>query len=192
MIFYLFIYDRPFVFKEVAYTNGALFCFITYSNQVKTVAGKFIVRIIYEAGTVILGVFISLFGYIGTVQSLKNLSPGLLEQMKINYYKLFWYPGVMIFIFFPSLIDNLVLAYTGEKSSFIIKAMHLFVTHSIGLINALIYGFQKRSDKRRNEEDDEEGIRCDSQGNELPVTSSNSSRNSLQETLLKANASAYL
>jgi len=97
----------------------------------------------------------------------------------------------MAFIFFPSVIDNLIMAYTGKTSSFTMKALHLFITHSIGLINAIIYGCQSKPEdvKYKNLEDEEEKVR---RGSKLSLTSSRSSRNSLQETLLKANASACL
>lgn len=125
------------------------------------------------------GFIISLYSYIHAIRSTSKLSQGLLHSMDVNIYKLLWYPVVMFLTFIPTMVDNVVHIIRNENSPFIIQALHEGITHVIGLLNAIIYGMQR---KQYNEAYNEKKTECES-----PVRyQSEIEASSLMDSLIKA------
>jgi len=134
----------PAVVNPIAYTNGDIYCYITYASDVTSISTKLIVRMIYEGIPILAGVLITLIGYILTIRKIKKLPPEILEELDISIYKLFWYPALLFVTFVPSILDNYAAIYTGSAVSLSVKALHLSITHLIGFTNAILYGIQRK------------------------------------------------
>jgi len=128
--------------KMVAYTNGDLFCYITYVPEA-SLPVKIGVRLIYEGILVLSGVWITTYGYFRTVKYVRRFSYEAVTHMDLNMHKLFWYPVLIFVTFMPSVIDNFAQIFY-KKPILSLQIMHLCLTHSIGLTNAIVYGLQRR------------------------------------------------
>ena len=140
---YYYNYFRPFILSQVVYTKKDLFCWVSYSADQKNQNAQLAVLLVYQGIPLIVGFLMSLIGYIKTIKRIREIQDAYLYCESFDVYKLLWYPAVMFMIFLPSLVDNIVLNYTKEGNVFI-EAVHLLLTHSIGFINALVYGAQMR------------------------------------------------
>lgn len=167
----------------VAYTNGDLFCYITYAQDA-TLPVKIGVRLVYEVMLVFSGLSITMYGYFKTVRYVRKLSYEAMAHMDVNMSKLFWYPFVIFFTFMPSVINNLVHIYYKE-SFLIVEIIHLSLTHSIGFTNAVVYGLQRRLYVYNSEEEEDEADANDAKQNPRYYYS----RCSTENELVKANAS---
>ena len=145
---------------------------------------KIVIELILEAIPVLSGIIINLIAYVATIKRLNRLHGSFLGHLGVSLRKLLWYPAVMMFVFVPSVLENLAVAYNGQNQTFLLTAIHLFMTHSIGFSNAIVYGIQRNLHKSFNalgtEEEDEEVY------TELP---SSESICSARNELLFANAS---
>ena len=104
--------------------------------------------------------------YVLTFKRLKSLEQNFIDGMGIKPHKLFWYPGVLFIVFVPRLLDGLAKTFYKDQEFFFLKAMHMILTHSIGMANAIVYGFQMKSYYRKYEEADSFRSRMESFLNE--------------------------
>ena len=134
---------RPAFVDDIRYTNGDIYCFITYKQGVSK-GEKLFIRLIYEGLPIFLGLFISAGAYFATIRRLRSLPGMVLAGIDINLNKLFWYPGVMLIAVVPSVLDNFGAIILDAKVPVYLKAIHLLMTHGIGFLNALVYGIQRK------------------------------------------------
>jgi len=78
-------------------------------------------------------------------KEIRDFQSGPLEEAKIKPHRLFWYPFIQIVVFGPRFLDSITRNRVGETAGFIIKALHMVSTHSIGFTNALVYGLQMKT-----------------------------------------------
>ena len=135
----------PNLSDKIEYTNGEIFCYINYPTSVQDVQTKLIVRMLYEGLPMIFALVITIVSYVMTVRKIKQLPEGVVEMLDLNVYKFFWYPGILLVTFIPSIADNFTAIYLGYQLPTAIKIMHVACTHSIGFLNSLVYGLQTRS-----------------------------------------------
>ena len=141
---------RPLIVPQISYQKGPLFCFVSYSPNETNLAVKLAIRTFYEGIPTLLAVIISLVGYISAIRRFKSLPSDIIELLDVNVYKLLWYPVVLILAFVPSMVDNFIQTVDGVDRAFFAKIIHIGCTHSIGFLNALIYGIQMRGVHIRN------------------------------------------
>ena len=172
----------------VAYTNGDLFCYITYVPTV-SLAAKFGVRLVYEVMLVFTGLSITMYGYFRTVRYVRKYSEQAMTHMDVNIHKLYWYPLVIFITFTPSVVNNLVQILYKE-SFLILEIIHLSLTHSIGFTNAVLYGLQRRLYVYNSADDDDEAEE-DNKQNYQRFSSIYSTENELVKANASVDASVY-
>ena len=82
---------------------------------------------------------ITIRGYIRAIKEISLLPKDFAKEIGLNAGKLWWYPSVLIFAFLPSLIDQVISIYSPNRPTWI-TALRIGITHSIGFINAVLYG----------------------------------------------------
>jgi len=176
------LFHRPFYLKSIDWKNSNFYCEISHSDNT-SLREKIAIELILEVIPVFSGILINLVAYIATIKRLNRLHRSFIGHFDVSLRKLLWYPAVMLIVFLPSALDNLLVIFTGQSQNFVLTALHLFMTHSIGFSNAIVYGIQRNLHKSFNtlgtEEDEEEYT-------ELP---SSESICSARNELLFANAS---
>jgi len=133
----------PAFSKDISYTNGDLFCYITYTAGVDKKT-KLLVRTIYEAFPIMSAVIITLGSYFITVRKIRQLPEEIIAAMDLNINKLFWYPAVLLITFVPSVADNFGAIFLDAKIPVAFKLLHLLMTHAIGFTNGIVYGIQRK------------------------------------------------
>jgi len=174
-VFCLSVVLAPFYNKKyIAFKNSDFYCEISYSEDAESSRSKVVIELVLEVIPVLGGIIVNLVAYIATIKRLNRLHASFLGVLNVSLRKLLWYPAVMMIVFVPSALDNLFLA-CGEKPPFALTALHLFMTHSIGFSNAIVYGIQRNLHQSMNgfETEDEESYR------ELTSESTCSARNEL-------------
>lgn len=99
---------------------------------------------IYEGFPLIFGLLISFIGYLCAILKVRQMTAMMRSSLGFNVYKLLWYPAILFIVFFPSLIDNFAAINGNYRNPIFVKAIHLFLTHSIGVWNAVVYGLQRK------------------------------------------------
>ena len=101
----------------------------------------------------ILGILITAITYFRVVVNVKKLAEVHFQKINAGIRKLLWYPALLFIIFLPSLIDHFLLVIDPTHvPSLIFLVPHVAITHSIGLINAIVYGIQKRTSEYKRSE----------------------------------------
>ena len=138
---------------------------------------------IYEGLPVIIGFTATFIQYLLAIKEVKQLPKPILESMGFNIYRLLLYPCVLILSFVPCIIDdvtNLVGDITDKRLD--IRVMRLLISNSIGFINAILYGIQRKLYKVEDE------VNYDYDSETLSRGSSKYLRSqSLQQALVEAN-----
>ncbi len=132
---------------DISYTNGELLCNVTYTAGVSKKI-KLLVRLGYEAFPICSALFITLGSYLLAIKKIRQLPEEVLETMDISMYKLFWYPAVLLITFAPSFADNFGAIYFEKSLPVELKLLHLLITHSIGFTNVIVYGVQRRINRK--------------------------------------------
>jgi len=130
--------------ESISYKNGRLMCWISVTHKDASVAFKLLVVAIYGGLPVFLGIVISIIGYSFAIKRVKQLPEEVLEALEINVFKLLWYPAILFLTFAPSVANALIQNYRGTQTGPTVEAIYLTLTHSIGFINALVYGLQRK------------------------------------------------
>jgi len=128
----------------IVFGNTSLFCAITYAPDVKDIPTKLTVLFIIHGLPIGLGCLVTFFGYLLAIRNIRRISKDLISHMDISVYKLLWYPGLLFVTFTPGLVNNFVTIITGGAAPLGVQILYLILTHSIGLTNAMVYGFQRK------------------------------------------------
>ena len=65
--------------------------------------------------------------------------------------KLFLYPLLLFVTFLPVMVDDVLKLWFDAEDDSIFVALKMLLTHSLGLLNALTYGYQRRVFKSHKE-----------------------------------------
>ena len=129
---------RPIFFPDyVIYSFGPTNCTISSATD----AAKFdmlMVEMGYRGLPIILGIAVTLFGYLSAIKTLKEISEELGQEMNMSVYQLLWYPFALMITFLPSVIDPIVTIYTSERPVWV-RAVRMGIPHLIGFTNAVVY-----------------------------------------------------
>ena len=101
---------------------------------------------------VILGLVSTLVGYALAAKRIKKVSEILLFENKVKTKNLMWYPIALFVMFIPSLIIGFIEINYEESISTWVKAIQLILLESMGVVNALVYGLQRKVYKSRTRE----------------------------------------
>jgi len=129
-------------FHEIKYQNGDVFCWIASTGGDTFL--PVIIDLFYGAFPVSAGLAVSVYSYARAILTIKRLPKELVGKMDISIYKLLWYPLVLFLIFTPSVVHGFVMIYFKNQQTIGMFATYLVLTHSIGFINAILYGMQRK------------------------------------------------
>jgi len=154
-LFVIFLYlSSSSIFKDSLFTEFKdLNCHYAVVKE-QTGVFKYLIAIFYVGIPTAAGLLITLIAYILTFKRLRKLGQGAIQGMGIKPHKLFWYPAVLFLVFIPRIIDGLVKTFRNGEEIFFLKAMHMILTHSIGMANAVVYGLQMKYYYKKYEERD--------------------------------------
>lgn len=119
----------------IVYKQGPINCAISYDEQSDRV-NLVLIELIYRALPIIIGLVVSVVGYLKIVAKMRELPQTYTSE--IGIYKLLWYPIGLIIIFSPTLLDPVISALISDKPVWY-RAIRIFIPHSIGWINAVMY-----------------------------------------------------
>jgi len=117
---------------------------MTYAPEVTDWNTKLLILMLVEDIPIIIGLIITLAGYILAIRNFRILTKEFMNNMQISTYRLLWYPAILFLTFSPCLIDNLIQSYRDVETPTGFEIAHLLLTHSIGFNNAILYGMQRR------------------------------------------------
>ena len=120
-------------------------CFI--QNKQDNGASEILAIIVYEFLMDLIGTITTLWCYILTIRKIKQLQLALLDDRVIHSKRLLIYPVALLIMFLPSNVNTLLKLYFKIEERGILKYIPILITHSMGLINALIYGYQRKVHK---------------------------------------------
>jgi hypothetical protein len=142
----------PFIFnKKLVYVKKTLFCWVGSAEPNPDVKTNFLILMIFEGIPLTVGLIITLFGYCKAISNTKQVLGSFLETVGVDVYKLLWYPAVLFIVFIPSLIDNAYQVFT-KNPILGVEIAHILLTHSIGFLNAIVYGIQGKDLANDNNE----------------------------------------
>jgi len=127
--------------RDIIIGNGPFVCWYTYRPTSQKGTALLIVMLL-EGMPLIIGLIVSLIGYVSIFKSMRNMPKFLLAELNFNPYHLLWYPVVLFITFTPGLINRIYLIYNDDHSS-TLEALYLGLKHLVGFSNALVYGFQR-------------------------------------------------
>jgi len=131
----------PLVFqRHVAFLRGDHFCWIS-SKENNFVA--LLVLMLHEGVPLLVGFLITLSAYRYAIKQMRELPIHILCEMSVSLRGLLWYPALLLIIFIPSLVDKVWALFNPFRPVWI-QTVYLCLTHSIGFINALVYGMQRK------------------------------------------------
>ena len=104
---------------------------------------KFVSFLLIDALFPIAGTMITLLCYKITIIRIKRIQMSLSWQRDLNVGKLLVYPATIFIIFLPSMVYYFLKFCLGIETVFW-DAATLLITHSLGFINALTYGYQSK------------------------------------------------
>lgn len=154
-----------------------------------TIEQDFICRIAYPAYcywiAILLALLLTFILYCLSIQRAKRISSFFDQEMDTKIYRLFWYPAV---IFLGFMIPHaLKLTFPGPV---IIKRIMVLMNDSVGLLNAIIYGCQRKlygsSAEELNEEYNENPSEDIETETVLSQIKSAPRRSSIQNSLIEA------
>jgi len=139
IVCFLTSFSGPFFFREyVIFSFRPTNCTIAGIPNPDAKLNMFLVEVAYRAVPIILGITVTLYGYLKAIKTLKEISKQLGQEMDMSVYKLLWYPFVLMMIFLPSVIDPMIDIYTRERPIWV-RAFRMMLPHSIGFANAILY-----------------------------------------------------
>jgi len=131
---------------DFAFNNTDLYCVAAYNDQkVSDDNFKFAVDMLYTGLFNLGGVITSVIFYVKTIRKTKDLPQEMAGL--VNIYKLFLYPGFLLIIILPNMFVNIYGDYAGKDLPWA-KGLDIAISHSVGLINALVY--HKQSQKKNH------------------------------------------
>jgi len=131
-----FLTSMPKFVPAFGYINSDLKCNINVKN-IATNTEALLFQIVYIFVPMMGGLTISLISYIATIMRMRKSSR--YDDGENDLYKLFWYPAIIFAVFLPTVL------LTFAEDNHTLLTVHFTVTHSLGILNALVYGIQMRS-----------------------------------------------
>ena len=130
-----------YVYNTVKFSKSGIKCsIISIRSDLKS---ELLVIFFYKAFFPVTGTIITLISYLKTIKVIGKMDQLLLSK-KLNTQKLLWYPVAIFMMFLPNLIYYIVtFCFDFEYSTFWDGATML-ITHSLGTVNAIIYGLQRK------------------------------------------------
>ena len=92
----------------------------------------------------IIGTILTLIYYVLSIKQIRRIQRFSSEESNLKAENLFLYPIILFAIFLPSNVDNFLRLCLGMKRNTTTQAIKVLITHSLGLINAIVYGFQEK------------------------------------------------
>ena len=127
-------------------------CSVTFRHDLNFIQ-RFLVDMIANLLINALCIVVTAIAYFRAVFNVKKLAEVHFKKINSGIHKLLWYPTVLFAVFIPSLLDRLVAIINPMHTpplAFLIP--HAAVTHSIGFINVIVYGLQKRTPEYKRSE----------------------------------------
>ena len=147
---YAFSYNitSPFYFSDaiaIRKEKGSIVCLVEASESASPVTRK----IIFLAMRVlpnILGMIITLAAYALAINKVKKIPEMFYGKSRTKTYNLLLYPGIIFLTFLPILIYGFAVNVfkVSDETRFTCETILMIISHSIGLLNAIVYGFQRR------------------------------------------------
>ena len=100
--------------------------------------------VVIKALLVVTCTIISLTCYIVTIRRFNKIKTVFINQENFKLQRLLLYPAVLFGSFLPVLIYEFLRLCIGFEKLTIFKAAIMIVTHSIGWVNALVYGLHRK------------------------------------------------
>jgi len=146
---------------------------------------KLLISMVFHGLPVIVGLIISLIAYSLAIKKLQEISQEFLDESKITIYRVLWYPGVLFLTFVPNVTMIIYVIYS--EPPIWMTALHLYLPHSIGFSNALLYGIQTKLYRTNYEDKENTSTEIDDdQSRLLEYQLSLRDRDSLNESLKEA------
>ena len=67
----------------------------------------------------------------------------LQDKQQLHTERLLLYPAVLFISFLPVIVEQILESYGNVKSTTVTEFFRLLITQSLGLTNALVYGYQR-------------------------------------------------
>ena len=139
---YLKLYSPIYIRNSLAIEKLGIMCVIKNTSDDFTVrlASYLIFKVLFQVSSIIITVVC----YIKTMRNIQNIQKTLFLTEQINTKRLLWYPATVLAIYLPSQCYYFMNFCLQVPASIYWEGSTLLITHSMGLINALLYGYQKR------------------------------------------------
>jgi len=141
----LFVFSPLLFPKYLTYNNGSLYCELSSPKDAHFDL-EMIVLVITEGGPIVIAIIVTLASYYITIKRLKRLPKDILKSMNVRTSRLFTYPIVLFLTFVPCIAYSFTIKIVNSEGILALQCVHLMMTHSIGLTNAIIYGVHKKID----------------------------------------------
>jgi len=141
MTYSFILATAPFLFTSfVNYENHGLFCSVGSADLSASRFQKILIVLIFQGIPFLIGFLLTLIFYCKTVESIRNMLGSMFISTRVKaYYKVFWYPVVMLLVFVPNIAFTLVNTVLTERILWI-EVIHILLTNSLGFLNTLVYG----------------------------------------------------
>ena len=125
--------------------NGGTSCLISYSGEEESLLSRYLVSSLYNGIPLVVGLVASVTAYIFAIKKVRRLPQSFLSQVDINFYKLLWYPVLMLIVFVPPFVNNMMEVNVDARDLFYIQLFDIILNRSIGFLHAIAYGLQVNS-----------------------------------------------
>ena len=168
----LTIYSPIFVGDIAVFGKMGIMCTTVHASQDETL--RIVGFLVYNPLFPVSAVVITLIYYVRTIRIMKNFEADLVSSQKLNSEKLLWYPFTIFVIFMPSQLYYFLHFYFQFENSRFWEGATLLITHSLGIANALVYGYQRRVYRRGTQVSEEINIQFkDESENEISFDKQN-------------------
>ena len=138
-------FNSPFYAGDIVmYSKVGIMCNIIDATSASNY--KAFIIIFTKCIFAVVAGLISLISYLKTIRLIRKIDRLLLSK-KLNIQKLLWYPATIFMIFLPNLIYYILTFCFGLKNSLFWGGATMLITHSLGTINAITYGIQRKVHK---------------------------------------------
>ena len=104
---------------------------------------KILTFIIHKALIFFIGVIVTLTCYILTIKRIQQIQKIFLAKNNLKTGRFLLYPALLFAIFLPYVVHSFLrLAFNFRSTLF--EAVLILGTHSLGFMNALVYGFERK------------------------------------------------
>ena len=104
-----------------------------------------LVLIVCSLSAVVGGSLISLIFYILSIRSIRQSQIMFHNREDVRAERVILYPTILFLSFLPTMIQDFCQLFMQSKNIVLLQALRIVISHSIGLTNALTYGYQRRS-----------------------------------------------